>query len=611
MDQFFTRFLAVLVMFSFLGLMYGADVFAQDRDGNRSGESSRRINHDDGRENKKDSRKTMNKVGMEEFRTIDGSGNNLNNTEMGATFTQLLRLVNLDYADGISELAGSDRPGAREVSNIVNDQEDLVYNDLDTTDFLWQWGQFVDHDIDLTDAAIPLESADITVPTGDIYFDPDSTGTQVIFFNRSIFDSTTGTDVDNPREQLNEITSWIDASNVYGSDEERATALRTNDGTGKLETSDGDLLPFNLDEFPNAGGPGSNLFLAGDVRANEQVALTAMHTLFVREHNRQAEKIAEINPDYTGDQIYEKAREIVAAEIQFITYNEFLPALLGNNAIGIYRRYEPDIDAGILNNFSAAAYRFGHSALNPTLLRLDSNGEEISAGHLALRNAFFAPAEIINEGIEPYLRGLAKQRHQKIDPLIIDDVRNFLFGPPGSGGLDLASLNIQRGRDHGIASYNDTREALGLQRAGSFADISSDTEVQNRLAEVYSSVDDVDLWIGGICEDALENSHLGELFSTILIIQFESLRDGDRFWFERSLSDRQIEEVKRTKLSDIIIRNTEIESGEIQSDVFRFSELVSQSEGCTLAAKGTRSSIPLYLIIPAIFILIGLRRRKY
>jgi len=572
MDQFFTRFFAVLFIFSFLGITYCADVFAQNSDGTRSGESSRRINHDDGRERNKDSREKKNKVGKEEFRTIDGSGNNLINTEIGATYTQLLRFVNSDYADGISELAGSGRPGAREISNIVNDQEGQVYNDLNTTDFLWQWGQFLDHDIDLTDAAIPLESADITVPSGDIFFDPDSTGTQVISFSRAIYDSTTGTDVDNPREQLNEITSWIDASNVYGSDEERAAALRTNDGTGKLKTSDGDLLPFNLDEFPNAGGPGNNLFLAGDVRANEQVALTAMHTLFVREHNRHAEKIAEINPDFTGDQIYEKAREIVAAEIQFITYNEFLPALLGNNAIGRYRKYESDIDAGILNSFSAAAYRFGHSALNPTLLRLDSNGEEISAGNLALRDAFFAPAEIINEGIEPYLRGLAKQRHQKIDPLIIDDVRNFLFGPPGSGGLDLASLNIQRGRDHGLASYNDTREALGLQRAVSFADISSDADIQNRLSEVYSSADDVDLWIGGLCEDALSGSHLGETFSTILVIQFESLRDGDRFWFERSLSDRQIDRIKRTKLSNIIIRNTEIEPGEIQRDVFRILE---------------------------------------
>ena len=105
-------------------------------------------------------------------------------------------------------------------------------------------------------------------------------------FNRSLYDPDTGTGLDNPRQQINEISAWIDASNVYGSDLERATALRTLDGTGRLKTSAGNLLPFNTEGFANAGGSGPTLFLAGDVRANEQIGLTAMHVLFMREHNR-------------------------------------------------------------------------------------------------------------------------------------------------------------------------------------------------------------------------------------------------------------------------------------------------------------------------------------
>lgn len=502
------------------------------------------------------------------FRSIDGSNNNLSDPEMGAAITQLLRLFESDYSDGISELSGVDRPGPREISNTVNDQTESIENQLNASDYLWQWGQLLDHDISLTDAADPLEMADIPVPTGDLFFDPDSTGTRVITFNRSIYDKLTGTDINNPREQLNEITAWIDASNVYGSDEQRAFALRTNDGTGRLKTSDGNLLPFNTEGLRNAGGTSEDLFIAGDVRANEQVALTALHTLFVREHNRLAGIIVNENPGLTGEEIYQRTRRIVGAQMQVITYEEFLPALLGQGSIPTYEGYDPTVNARIMNIFSTAAYRFGHSALSPLLLRLDSDGNEIDEGHLLLRDAFFAPLRIIDEGgIEPLLRGLANQLCQRVDVFIIDEVRNFLFGQPGSGGFDLASLNIQRGRDHGLPGYNDVREALGLGRVEDFSEISSDTEIQDRLSSAYGSVDNIDLWVGGLVEDLIPGSHLGELFTTILNMQFEFLRDGDRFWHELVLNDDELLEVQNTRLSDIIRRNTTIGS-EIQDDVF-------------------------------------------
>jgi len=211
--------------------------------------------------------------GDDKYRSIDGSGNNRDDAEIGAAFTDLLRLVDSDYGDSISSLAGEGRPSPRAIGNSVSAQEGSIPNTLGASDYLWQWGQFLDHDIDLTDGTDPPEFTDIVVPQGDPFFDPDGTGAQVIPFNRSIYNESTGTGVDNPRQQLNEISAWIDASNVYGSDEERANALRTNDGTGKLKTSEGDLLPFNTDGLPNAGGPSPDLFLAGDVRANEQVGI--------------------------------------------------------------------------------------------------------------------------------------------------------------------------------------------------------------------------------------------------------------------------------------------------------------------------------------------------
>ena len=242
-----------------------------------------------------------------------------------------------------------------------------------------------------------------------------------------------------------------------------------------------------------------------------------MHTLFVREHNRLADLIAVVLPEFDGNQIYQKAREIVGAEVQLITFREYLPALLGPEAIPPYGGYNANVNASISNIFSTAAYRYGHSALNETLLRLDEFGNESEHGHLALRDAFFNPLVITEQGgIEPILRGLANQTSQAVDTQVIDDVRNFLFGSPGSGGFDLVSLNIQRGRDHGLPSYNQTRIAMGFSPVTSFADISSNLDTQSRLAQVYANVDAIDLWVGGLSEDPIQGSQLGALFHSIV-----------------------------------------------------------------------------------------------
>ena len=503
------------------------------------------------------------------FRSLDGWGNNLVDPSVGGAHIQLLRLADADYSDDVSSPAGDDRPSARAVSNAVSAQTESRPNDRGVSDFLWQWGQFLDHDIDLTDGVDPAEPADIVIPTGDPWFDPNGTGTLLMSLNRSVYDPDTGTDADNPRQQLNEITAWIDASNVYGSDDERAQALRTLDGTGRLKNSAGNLLPFNIDGLANAGGPSDQLFLAGDVRANEQLALTAMHTLFLREHNRQARRIARDNPNFDGNQIYQRARRLVGAQMQAITFREFLPALLGPDAIRPYDGYRDNLNAGIANLFSTAAYRFGHSTLSPTILRLDADGNEIEAGHLPLRNAFFSPQRLAAEGgLEPILRGLASQVCEAVDPLVVDDLRNFLFGPPGSGGFDLASLNIQRGRDHGLPSYTQARRAYGLEPARRWHDITPDQELRDRLRSVYDSPGDVDVWVGGLAEPPRQGAMVGELLFRVIREQFEALRDGDRYWYELTLSDRDRRNVEHTKLSDIIRRNTDI-GDELQEDVFR------------------------------------------
>lgn len=492
------------------------------------------------------------------FRSIDGTGNNPVEVYWGSAGSDLLRLPGgADYADGAFAMGGEHRPSARAISNLVASTPGPLSRVVRVTDMFWQWGQFLDHDLDLTTGASPSEAANIPVPAGDPYFDPFNTGTQTIGFNRSVYDSLV-----TPRQQLNMITAFIDASNVYGSDAHRAQELRADGGF--LEMSRGRLLPFNVNGLPNAPDARDTLFLAGDIRANEQVGLTALHTLFVREHNRQAHYLRRLRlPDET---IYQVARAIVGAEMQAITYREFLPLLLGPNALPPYAGYDESIDPGIANVFSTAAYRFGHTMVSPMLLRLTRRGRPIRAGHLPLREAFFAPQETVEHGIEPVLRGLSRQRAEALDNFLVDDLRNFLFGPPGAGGFDLASLNIQRGRDHGLPSYNDTREQWGLGRATSFSDISADAEIAGRLAAAYGSVDDVDLWVGGLAEDPVAGAMVGPLFRRIIADQFRRLRDGDRFWYER-LPAELVRYVERLDLKTIIRLNTYI-GRELPSSVF-------------------------------------------
>jgi hypothetical protein len=506
-----------------------------------------------------------------EFASLDGTGNNIMHLDWGSAGIQLLRQSAADYSDGISTPAGADRPSARAISNaIAAALPDGTINDRNLSAFVYAWGQFIDHDMDLTVNGSPTEAFNILVPQGDESFDPLGTDTQIIGLNRSQYDLTTGTSTENPRQQINSITAWIDGSMIYGSDTARAAALRTFN-CGQLKTSDDNLLPFNTDLLANANDAhlvsDAELFLAGDVRANENIELTSLHTLFMREHNRIAASLAARNPALTDEQLYQRARQQVVAEIQAITYNEFLPALLGRGAVDRYSGYDSSVNPGIANEFSTAAFRLGHSMLGDDVEFLDNNGEDVR-DELPLAQAFFNPDVVEETGIDPILKYLASDRAQEIDNQVVDGVRNFLFGPPGAGGFDLASLNIQRGRDHGLADYNTVRESYGLARVDEFSDITSDAQLQQTLQDLYGSVDNIDLWVGGLAEDHVAGGSVGPLFEAIISDQFERLRDGDRFWYQNEFSGPQLDSLNHTRLSDIIRRNTTITS--LQSNVFVF-----------------------------------------
>lgn len=335
-------------------------------------------------------------AGATVYRSYDGTGNNAGN--LGSADTELRRMVpaSIDYINDDTSGFGGINP--REISNAVFDQPSPVTNSAGASNFLFQWGQFLDHDIDLTntlDATIPANTQNMTAPATD----PDMPGAPIPF-TRSEYSDIASTGA---RQQINSITAFIDGSNVYGSDETRANGLRTFSG-GRMATSTGDLLPYD------PADPGS--FIAGDVRANEQIGLTSMHTLFVREHNWWADRLAADHagdPAWDDEMIYREARRMVGAEMQAITYNEFLPTLMGDQftaQIGTYS-YDAGIDPRIANEFSTAAYRIGHTMLPNELQVLNEDGSAAVAGGVPLAEAFFRPDKVAAYGIESILRGLA------------------------------------------------------------------------------------------------------------------------------------------------------------------------------------------------------------
>lgn len=535
------------------------------------------------------------------FRSYDGSNNNATNPAWGQADTALLRIAPADYPDGLGDvmLLPPARPNARVVSNAIFDQDSVINSRHGLSSGVWQWGQFLDHDLSLSPGN-EAEPHMIEAPAND----PD--GMSLIPMSRSNVSSTSGT----PRQQTNAITSFIDASMVYGSDETRAQALRSGYG-GRMQTSAGNLLPTSdmpgLDSlFMDGGGNPSTMFVAGDIRANEQLGLTAMHTLFVREHNRVADALAarsEYDPVADDELIYLKARSIVGAQVQAITYNEFLPMLLGDFApkASDYN-YNPGINASIVNEFSTALFRVGHTMLNENLLLAGEQGDVV--GQIALRDAFFTGANVLSDSpelIDKILMGLATQTAQEIDTKIVDDVRNFLFAPHVGMGFDLASLNIERGRDHGLADYNALRAAYGalmegvdgfdsvdLSVAASFADLDADVATISILQTLYDSVDNLDPWVMALAENHVEGTSVGPLILAGLVDQFTRLRDGDAHFYlgnDYLWSDEvaAIVDFDDLHIMDIVAWNTDMKNSPMN---FFSSVMVPEPQSLLLAAIG-------------------------
>lgn len=545
------------------------------------------------------------------FRNYDGTCNNLENPNWGAISSQFRHLLPPDYADDISmpriSVTGEQLPTARYISSTIH--RDLGYHDHAVTVFLPAFGQLIDHDMAAgAETKDPRTNAEprccdvspdrrhpacwpIDIPANDPFY--SLFGRRCLEFVRSASGLKDKCKL-GPRATYNTVTSFLDASFVYGTNKETAHKLRTFRG-GSLNTNPAlrnlglkDLLPSRRENpDQNCKRPSGDIycFEAGDARVNQQVLLVTLHTVFLREHNRIAAQLAKVNPHWDDERIFQETRHITGAYIQHITYNEFLPMVLGKDIMrdygllldkdGLSSAYNPKINPNLPSSFHAAAFRFGHSVLPSQIEQWSVTHKHV--GSRRLSELFNRPFDMYQGGVtDRYIAGFMNQVAQAVDDAMTEELTNHLFAEPlKSFGTDLASLNMQRGRDHGVPSYNAFRVYCGLRRARHWDDLAGSftNETLQKYARTYASPDDIDLWSAGISERPLPGSMVGPVFGCIMGETFKSLRYGDRFWYENggwpsSFTLEQVNEIRRIKLSRLLCDNGDrIETAQVYAMV--------------------------------------------
>lgn len=265
-----------------------------------------------------------------------------------------------------------------------------------------------------------------------------------------------------PAEQTNIVTHYIDGSHIYGSTEALASELRTKTG-GLLQMSDDDILPTT-----DAGG-----LRAGDGRALQTPQLAFYHSIYYREHNRIARQLAGLNPTWSDERLYQEARRVVIALIQHHTYDEFLPIFIGEAeaaANGLLCRdsvhcdcYSDTIDGSVINEFTTGPGRIFHFFVPDNLILQNAAG----AVDLRRISTLFGQSGLIRTNYDDIIRGMLFQP-MKTNGFPFELLNHMFRTGATEAGLDLLSMDIQRGRDHGLPPYLHFRTFCGLAAVTTF-----------------------------------------------------------------------------------------------------------------------------------------------
>uniref|UniRef100_A0A671V5W3 Eosinophil peroxidase-like n=1 Tax=Sparus aurata TaxID=8175 RepID=A0A671V5W3_SPAAU len=528
------------------------------------------------------------------------------NTRWGASNTPFARWLPAEYQDNIAQAIGWDPekkinghilPLVREVSNkILRTANSDVENDPLYTHLVTIFAQWTDHDLTFTPHSPVIKSFSsgidcdkscartepcfpIEIPRQDPRFGRNSE--ECMPFFRSAPTTV--------RQQMNTLTAFIDVGQVYGSDEAKARSLRdlTSDKgllrVNKEYTDDGrEHLPFS-EMTTNMLRLSLSILcdFSGDERTNENIALTSLHTLGLREHNRLARALAKLNPHWNGERIYQETRKIMGGYFQVLTFRDYLLHIVGPDILAkqlaTYPGYDEEVDPSISNVFATAAYRFAHLMVQPFIFRLDEQYKEHKKfPSPLLSKAFFAPWRVIFEGgLDPIVRGLvgkpAKLNTQ--DHMMPDELREKLFKFTMDLALDLGALNMQRGRDHGLPGYNKWRKFCGLsepQNLEQLAEVMNNTDLAKNLLDLYGTPENIDVWLAGVAEPFVPGGRVGPLFACLIATQFQKIRQGDRLWWEKEgvFTEAQRKSLKETSFARIICDNTGVT--EVPEKPFQF-----------------------------------------
>ncbi|KAL1495005.1 hypothetical protein ABEB36_010496 [Hypothenemus hampei] len=524
------------------------------------------------------------------YRTFDGTCNNFEHPSRGSALIPMQRFLPPVYEDGIQSVRlsvfGTNLASPRQISTRIHSDRNREIKSV--TLMFTQWGQFIDHDLTSTvksrgfNGSIPRCCEDggrrilplqflhpsclpIEIPRNDPFFSQFGLG--CMEFIRSSPSTTINCEL-GWREQINQVTSYLDASTIYGSDRDVANSMRTfrNGMIFYGSQPDNNLLDVNLCK---AGAVAEDCMQPGDSRLNENPGLIALHTVFVRYHNRIANILSRMNAHWNDEKVYQETRRIVVAVIQHITYKEYLPIVVGPDVMdlfdlrvaksGYYEQYDPKVNPTVSNSFSTVAFRFGHSMVQNSFIRSNSNHQPLP-NNVTFHEEFSNHENIWSPGsVDRLLLGFINQPSQKRDEFISNELTNHLFQFSGPFGMDLAAINIQRARDHGIPPYTYWREPCGLTPVKKWSDLDEimNTNVNSRIQSLYSHVDDIDLFTAGLAEKPLRGGVVGPTFACIIAQQFQNLRKGDRFWYENqfvesAFSPMQLQEIRKVSLSQVL-----------------------------------------------------------
>jgi peroxidase len=510
------------------------------------------------------------------YRSLDGQGNNLEHPDWGSANTPFALLLKPHFSDGFSLPAGQNRVSPRNLSLLSLWDVERKSDAFSLSNYAGAWAKFIYNDI-CSEWESEEEFIGLDLEESDPHFGLHALAGYTLKFPRTVPMEGTGTSPFNFRRYANTTTTWIDGSQIYGAEHSRAQWLRSFEH-GKLRSSSDQQLPMNtlngnFEEAPNPFAPfmlnprqgPRKYYVSGSSKANENFQQLALHTLFLREHNRICDSLISNMPLATDEEIYQKARALVIALLQKITYEEWLPSM--GIELPPYQGYDSNTDPSLLEYYAGAGAHITHSSMPSELVMVS---EQRGLEHLPFLHSYFNPTLLsLRKNYEEILRGMAIQAQNPIDPYLPFALRNF-FDPSFTAPIyDYWSANVIKGRDRGLPDYNSLRQSLGFSYVHSFYQVTRNTDLAFQLFAHFLDMSEVDPWIGMMAEDPEPGKALGPTLTSLYTHTFTNLRKGDRFYYEIDplLDEKDVLWVKNTRLSHVIKRNFNLAN--LPEDVFK------------------------------------------